>query len=86
MLFNTVELSVRDQLDGMILTDIQKQVLQNRRAELAQQIVMAKASRSDLDYFDKLNFQKGQIEEITNMLTASDQAQEALNNSAQQGN
>lgn len=85
MLFNTVELSVQDQLSGMILSALQKQVLQNRRAELASQIVMAKASQSDLEYFEKLNFQKGQLQEITNMLTASDEA-EAQFNSAQQGN
>lgn len=67
-------------IQGMILTSMQKQVLENRIAELSEQIVAAPASRDNAnDYFDKLNFQKGQIWEIKEMLRSSELAEQTTN-------
>lgn len=78
MLFKTHPLSEQSTLEGMILTDLQVQVLENRMAELATEIVNASATETDRQYFEKLNFQKGQLREIQNMLVSSEQASAQL--------
>lgn len=78
MLFKTHPLSEQSTLEGMLLTDLQVQVLENRMAELATEIVNASATETDRQYFEKLNFQKGQLREIQNMLVSSEQASAQL--------
>lgn len=78
MLFKTHDLSEQTILQGLVLTDLQIQVLENRMAELATEIVNAAATETDRQYFEKLNFQKGQLREIQNMLASSEQASAQL--------
>ncbi len=79
MLFQTHELSEHSTLLGLVLSPIQKQVLQNRIAELAASILSAEATCTDPKYFEKLNFTKGQMAELTSMITGSDLAESELN-------
>jgi EcoRII C terminal. len=76
MVFTTYNLSEADRLQGSILTTLQSQVIQNRIAQLAEEIVLVSASATDEKYFEKLNFQKGQIAELRAMLDASEQAEQ----------
>lgn len=73
------KLTSDEQLSGLILSTLQKCVLENRLAELSYQIANYPAKRSDPDYFDKLNLQKGQLAEVRIMLETSAQAEESLN-------
>lgn len=79
MLFTTHELSENDQVLGHILSPPQKLVIQNRMAELATELVNTAHSKADETYFEKINFNKGQIAELQSLLANSETAEQYLN-------
>lgn len=79
MLFGKHQLSEHDNIQGMVLSPLQKQVIENRIAVLAMEIVNAEATLTDQKYFEKLNFTKGQMAELASMIASSDEIEQSLN-------
>lgn len=82
--FNSFKLTEIDELNGSVLSSIQKQVIQNRICILATELVDLPILNVDkTTYFDKLSFLKGQISELRAQLEASDSAEIALQTNTQ---
>ena len=72
MTFSTVQLSEDELRSGVILSALQKVVIQNRIYELSNEALAVMHTSADPTYFEKINFLKGQIAELKAMLANSD--------------
>lgn len=84
MNFRTHDLSEEQILQGMVLSPSQVQVLENRLAQIATDILTYPASSTDATYFERLNFARGQMQEVQSMLNTSEEAKQQLQQLNQQ--
>lgn len=77
--FTSYELTEKEQLEGMILSSLQKQVLQNERAQIAEEKLNLDFNPAEPDSFIQADaFKKGQLAVIAWQLASSEAAELAL--------
>ena len=83
--FTFHNLSDTDKLNGAILTDLQKRVIDNEVATIAEQILLLKYDpNNQLRFVQDDSFLKGQLQAYQYLLLRSDDSQQALLKIAQQ--
>lgn len=78
-MFKLHALTEHDMYQGSVLSPLQRQVIENRIMELGASILNAEATSEDPKYFEKLNFTKGQMAELTSWLESSKIIEQQLN-------
>ena len=78
-IFTAYAISEGDQLQGMCLTSIQKEVIQNDVASIAQQIIsLSLDPYLPLKFTQEQSYLRGQLEYLQNMLIRSEEAEKLL--------
>jgi len=79
--FTTYEFTDKEELQGQILTTLQKQNIQNQRARVAEEKLALDFDTSKPEVFTQQEaYKRGQLEVLTWLLEASDAAELALVN------
>lgn len=76
------ELTSEEHLQGMMLTDLQRKVIQNRAIEYMEELLLINPGATD-NYDARFNFVRGQIAELSALLETDTKAREHL--ASQQG-
>lgn len=78
--FSTFSLSDEEALQGSILTVTQKQVIQNKLAEVAEEKLALEVDSKDIDFFLQQEASlKGQLDILRWLLEAAEAAEETVN-------
>lgn len=77
--FTSYDFTDKEQLEGMLLTSLQKQVIQNERARIAEEKLALEFDPAEPNLFLQAEaYKRGQLELIAWLLASSDAAELAL--------
>lgn len=71
------ELTTDEHIQGMLLTDLQRKVMQNRAIEYMEELLFINPDSTD-NYTARFNFLRGQIAELQGLIETDTKAREHL--------